>query len=248
MTHDTDCHAWRLMLNFRQAAQPLPMKPPRHGIFRVAALLLAMVLGIYCLWMVLAELYQPGVDRLPTDPQSAAIAAGHRNDANSAAWIGFVRGDLWAQSAYTYADLLWNNSGKGGSESTSGLDQAREQLDWTVRDAPHEAGAWLLLAGLALRYHWPSPDPAEALRMSYYTGPSELPLLPLRLRVASQLAARDAELEQLARRDLSVLIAHQQTAAVLQAYQEATPTGKEFIERAVGYIEPNLVESLRHGQ
>jgi hypothetical protein len=81
--------------------------------------------------------------------------------------------------------------------------------------------------------------------MSYYTGPSELPLLPLRLRVASQLPARDAELEQLARRDLSVLIAQQQRAALLQAYQEATPSGKEFIERAVGDIDPSLVESLR---
>jgi hypothetical protein len=81
--------------------------------------------------------------------------------------------------------------------------------------------------------------------MSYYTGPSELPLLPLRLRVASQLPARDAELEQLARRDLSVLIAHQQRAAVLQAYQEATPSGKEFIERAVGDIDPTLVGWLR---
>ena len=222
------------------------MNPPRQGIFRVAALLLAFVLGIYCLWIILAELYRPGLDRLPTDPQSAAMAADQRSDANAAAWIGFIRGELWAQSAYTYADLFWNNAGDNGSDSTSGLDQARERLDWTVRGAPHEAGAWLLLAGLALRYHWSSPGPAEALRMSYYTGPSELPLLPLRLRVASQLPARDAELEQLARRDLSVLIAQQQKAAVLRAYQEATPSGKEFIERAVGDIDPTLVEPLRN--
>lgn len=237
------------MLNRSGASQSqtLPANSPRQGLFRVAALFLASVLGIYCLWMILAELYRPGLDRLPTDPQSAAIAVGQRRDANAAAWIGFIRGELWAQSAYTYADLLWNYAGNNGSDSTSGLDKAREELDWTVRDAPHEAAAWLLLSGLALRYHWPSPDPAEALRMSYYTGPSELPLLPLRLRVAVQLPARDAELEQLARRDLSVLIAQQQKAAVLRAYQEATPGGKEFIEQAVGDIEPNLVESLRHG-
>ena len=174
------------MLNRSGASQPqaLPANSPRQGLFRVAALFLASVLGIYCLWMILAELYRPGLDRLPTDPQSAAIAVGQRRDANAAAWIGFIRGELWAQSAYTYADLLWNYAGNNGSDSTSGLDKAREKLDWTVRDAPHEAGAWLLLAGLALRYHWPSPGPAEALRMSYYTGPSELPLLPLRLRVA----------------------------------------------------------------
>src|SRR5208282_2777183 len=100
------------MLNRNESSQPraLPTNPPRQGIFRVMALLLAFVLGVYCLWMILAELYRPGLDRLPTDPQSAAIAAGQRSDANAAAWIGFIRGELWAQSAYTYADLFWNSA------------------------------------------------------------------------------------------------------------------------------------------
>jgi len=44
-----------------------------------------------------------------------------------------------------------------------------------------------------------------------------------------------------------VLIAHQEQPAVMQAYQAATPSGKQFIEQTVGEIDPTLAESLRHG-
>jgi hypothetical protein len=222
------------------------MNPPLHSSFRILTLLFAAILGLYCIWLPLAELFRPSVDRLPTDPQSAAMAAEQRNDANRAAWIGRIRGDLWAHSAYTYADMLWNNP-DSTSQPTSSLDQVRERLDRAVRFAPHQSGAWLLLAGLASRYRWFNADAAEALRMSYYTGPSERPLIPLRTLVAGQLPALDNELQQLARRDLRVLIAQQEQPAVMQAYQAATPAGKHFIEQAVGEIDPTLVESLRRG-
>jgi len=65
--------------------------------------------------------------------------------------------------------------------------------------------------------------------------------------VAGQLPALDNELQQLARRDLRVLIAHQEQPAVMQAYQAATPSAKQFIEQTVGEIDPTLAESLRHG-
>ncbi len=222
------------------------MNPPLHSSFRILTLLFAAVLGVYCLWLLLAELYRPGVDHLPTDPQGAAMAAEQRNDANRAGWIGRIRGDLWADSAYTYADMLWNNP-DSTSQPTHSWNPVRERLDWAVRYAPHQSGAWLLLAGVASRYRWLNPDPAEALRMSYYTGPSERPLIPLRTLVAGQLPALDNELQQLARRDLRVLIAHQEQPAVMQAYQAATPSGKQFIEQTVGEIDPTLAESLRHG-
>jgi len=221
------------------------MNQPSSINFRVATFLLATVLGTQCIWLLLAEFSRPGIDYLPTDPHSAAFASLLRNDATWAAWIGVIRGDLWGESGFTYSDLLWINS-SSGSELTKSLDQARDRLDRAVRYAPHQAGAWLLLAGLASRYRWSKPDPAEALRMSYYTGPSELPLIPLRLLVAVHLdELADNELQQFARRDLRVLIAHQEKPAVVQAYQSATPAGKHFIEQAVDEIDPTFVESLR---
>lgn len=215
--------------------------------FRLVTIGFAVVLGAQCIWLLLAELSRPGISQLPTDPQSAAIAATQRIDANWAAAIGAIRGDLWAQSAYTYANLLGDNS-TSETDLSQSLDRARERLDRAVRYGPHRADVWLLLAGLAIRHQWSHPDPKEALRMSYYTGPSELPLIPLRLNVAVHLDDfNDSELQQLARRDLRVLMAHQGKQAVVQAYRSARPAGKIFIERTIGETDPTFVDSLRSG-
>lgn len=150
-------------------------------------------------------------------------------------------------SAYTYSELLWANA-SNNLELTRSLDLVHDRLDRAVRYAPDQPGAWLLLAGLASRYRWSKPDPAEVLKMSYYTGPSELRLIPLRLLVTAQLEnLNDDELLQLARRDIRLLIAHQGKPAVIQAYQSATPAGKHFIEQTIGEIDPTFVEPLRGG-
>lgn len=215
--------------------------------FRIATLVFAIVLGAQCVWLLLAEFSRPGVNSMPTDSLSAALAAKHRNDATWAAGIGALRGDLWADSAYTYSDLLWSNS-SNSFENTPSLALVRGRLDRAIRYSPDQPGAWLLLAGMASRYRWSKPEPAEALKMSYYTGPSELRLMPLRLLVTVQLdELNDSELQLLARRDIRLLFAHQGKPAVIQAYQSATPAGKHFIERAIGDIDPTFVEPLRGG-
>ena len=149
-------------------------------------------------------------------------------------------------SAFTFADLLLADPGSNLA-LTQSLDPARGRLDRAIDYAPTKAGVWLLLAGLASRYHWSKPDPAEALRMAYYTGPNELPLMPLRAIVAAQMPTLDADMQQLARRDLRLLVEHQQKPAVIKAYQAATPTGKRFIEQALGEGDPSFVQSLRRG-
>jgi hypothetical protein len=223
------------------------MNMPSQTNFRIVTLIFAITLGAQCIWLLLTELTRPSVNHLPMNPQSAALAAKQRNDATWAASIGGVRGDLWADSAYTFSDLLWTNS-SNSSENTPLLALVRGNLDRAVRYAPNQPGAWLLVAGLASRYRWSKPDPAEALKMSYYTGPSELQLIPLRLLVTVQFEnLNDDELLQLARRDIRLLIAHQGWPAVIQAYQSATPVGKHFIEQAIGEIDPTFVEPLRGG-
>lgn len=236
------------MLNRSEASGRLgaPMDPPSHVTFRGATVLLAAVLGVYCIWLLAAELTRSGVNDPPTDRQSAAIAAEQRTRASWAARAGIIRGDLWADAGFTFADLLWTDS-SGNSEPTQSVDQARGRLDRAVRYAPARAGVWLLLAGVASRYHWSTPDPAEALRMSYYTGPNELSLMPLRTRTAGQLPALDADMQQLARRDLHLLLTHQQKGTVIQIYHSATPAGKRFIEQELGESDPSFVESLRRG-
>jgi hypothetical protein len=223
------------------------MNMPSQTTFRLVTLLFAIVLGAQCIWLLVAELSRPGVNRLPTDPQSAALAAKQRNDATWAAWIGAIRGDLWAESAYTYSDLLWPSSSNETGQPEA-LDRVQVRLAQALRYAPHQSSTWLLLAGLTSRHHWPKPDPTEALKMSYYTGPSELPLMPLRLHVTAQLdQINDSELQLLARRELRLLIAHQGEPAIVQAYKSATPAGKSFIEEAVKESDPTFAESLHAG-
>jgi len=223
------------------------MNMPSQTSFRLVTLVFAIVLGAQCIWLLLAEITRPSVNRLPTDLQSAALAAKQRSDASWAAGIGAIRGDLWAESAYTYSDLLWTNS-SDSSENIPSLTVVRGRLDRAVRYSPDQSGAWLLIAGLASRYRWSKPDLVEALKMSYETGPSELQLMPLRMLVTVQLdELNDSELQLFARRDIRLLFSHQGKPVIIQAYQAATPTGKHFLEQAIGEIDPTFVEPLRGG-
>ena len=78
-----------------------------RGRFRLLTLLLATVLFAQAVWLFSAELTRSSIDRLPTDVRAAAAAARERDHAVQAATIGLIRGDLWADDAYTYATLLF---------------------------------------------------------------------------------------------------------------------------------------------
>ena len=213
--------------------------------FRLGSLLFAVLLAAQCVWLLLANLSRSSIDRLPTDPASAAAAAEQRGTAAWAAAIGAIRGDLWADSAFTYADLLWTNPDKITGPSQD-LTDARITLDRALADAPHNSGAWLLLAGLSSRYPSADLNTEAALKMSYYTGPSEQELIPLRLRITAHSDfVSDFEMRQFVIRDLHLLLAQKQKSAVIAAYNAASPDGQRFIEHAIGEIDPSALEWLR---
>lgn len=222
------------------------MNTPANPRFRLAILAFAILLGLQCVWLLLPELWRTGTDRLPTDPSSAAAAARYRSAAAWAASFGVIRGDLWAKSAFSYADLLWGDS--GGADLPQALAHARASLGHALKDAPHQSGAWLLLAGLASRYPSPSSNVTAPLKMSYYTGPSEQDLVPLRLRIAAHSSdLTDFEIRQFITRDLRLLLASRRQSAIVAAYDGASPAGKRFIEEAVGDIDPSAVKLLQAG-
>jgi hypothetical protein len=220
------------------------MNAPSHITFRLVALTFAVLLGLQCVWLLLAEFPLPNLVGLPTEGQTAAGAAEKRGDATWAASIGSVRGDLWIQCAFTYADLLWDAPGTD-PDSTHSLEHARATLDRAIDYAPHQSGAWVLLAGLASRVHWPNLDAAEALKMSYYTGPSEEALPALRLLVAARFQSLDdTELQELIRRDLRLLLAEQNTLAIVDAYRDASPAGRSFVKATIADIDPSSLGFL----
>jgi hypothetical protein len=136
---------------------------------------------------------------------------------------------------------MWDD-GRGGAD----LMQARSSLNYALTAAPHQSSVWLLLAGLVSRYQLLGVDVKEVVRMSYYTGPSELELMPLRLWITVHSAAfSDIELRDSMSREVRLLFTHQQKTAIVAAYNVAPPEGRQFIERAIREIDPSAAESLR---
>ena len=213
---------------------------------RSVILAFAAILLLHSIWLLLAQTSKPSLDELPTDLRSADAAAAENGGAMWAASIGVVRGDLWAVAAFTDAHLLWGESTNPPTQQV--IDQAQRVLDRTIRYAPHRASAWLLLAALSVRYRWTRPTPAEALRMSYYTGPNELPLVPLRLLLTGAASpAEDLELQDFVNRDLRLLLARQDKTAILQAYQRAIPAWQSFMAQSLRQMDPGFTDSLKLG-
>lgn len=218
---------------------------PRYFGTRFCMLIFAVLLAAQCAWLLVANLARPHIDRLPTDPNSAAAAAQQREAATWAATVGGIRGDLWANSAFTYASLLWSKPGQIAAAEQQQLSEAAAQLGRALGNAPYNSGAWLLFAGLALRYPSVNLNSDAALKMSYYTGPSEQYLIPLRLQIAARSDfVRDVELREFVSRDLNFLLSRQEDSAVVAAYNAASSVGRTFIERAVGNTNPSVLKLL----
>ena len=209
---------------------------------------LSVVLVAQCVWLLLPEIIRPhfGFDRLYIDKVSATSAA-NQSAANLAASFGVIRGDLWAKSAFTEANLLWTDKDTDTNSNTlQSVAYARTNLDRALTDSPHQSGPSLFLADLALRFSSVGLDPGEPLRMSYYTGASDQRLMPLRLRISAQLAKfNDIEIRQLVGRDIRLLLARKQIAEIADAYAVALPAAKTFIEQTVQDVDPKALDKVR---
>jgi hypothetical protein len=213
-----------------------PVNPQIGVAFRHIVLLFAVLLGVQSVWLLLAELTRSGVDRLPADAASAAVAAKQHGLATAAASFGIIRGDLWADSAFTYANLLWKDDASSAA-LTPEVDSARKSLKRALDNAPHLSAAWLMLAGLAARYPSLNVNATQALKTSYYTGPSEQDLMIPRLRVAAQSDfLNDVEIREFVSRDLRLLISRHQKSVIDEVSNGGSPTGKAFIKQAVSQM------------
>lgn len=220
---------------------------PSQILFRVVILLFALLMGAQCIWLLLPELSRPEIKAFPVDAATARAAAKQRDPALWAASIAAIRGELWAESAVTYADLLFPND-QHLNQASASVAQARKSLAHAIDQAPTQSGAWLLEAGLALRYPAENVDPVEALKMSFYTGPSEQTIIPLRLWLATQLnKLDDVEIHEFIARDIRLLLAKKQHVAIANAYSVASPVGRRLIEQTVGDLDPAELSAL-HAQ
>ncbi len=212
---------------------------------RVALTLFGVFLSAQAAWILLAERHRLNHIRLPVDGKTATIALAEQDKIKQAASLAVVRGDLWAESAFTYGNLLWLDAGDQLNT------EALKTLTRALRYSPHRGDVWLMFAALANKYKWSGYQPSLLLKMSYYTAPNELALFPLRLNVSlhAKVVIDDAELQDMVRRDIRVILTRAPALkpALVAAYRSALPQGKAFAERVISEIDPGYLGVVRAG-
>lgn len=216
---------------------------------RIVVGVLGALLGILALWILIAELTSPRLSYFPSGPIEVNAMYAVRGSAATAAEIGMIRGDLWTAAAIaTATPLLFGATGSSPEQaSQSEVENMRAIADRAARLSPHDSRIWLVLAGLDFRVDGNNPKGTEALKLSYYTGPNEISLMPLRLLLAVRSKAiLDEEVQSLVPLDIQRIIMQRPDLkpAIALAYQNALPKGREIIEAALKKTDPSFLATI----
>jgi hypothetical protein len=218
----------------------------RQNQLRAALFAFAGLLALQSIWIILPELVRLSPLVFPREPRNPAISSSERDRAGRAAELALVRGDLWAEAAIAQSpEPILGVESRRASQSADQVQVARATAEKAARLSPHDARIWLLLASLDCSQH---REASGTLKLSYYTGSNEIVLMPLRLLVATcSDAINDAELQTLVAREIRLIITHEQDPkpVILAAYQNASPSGKRFIENVVGELDSGLMATIR---
>src|SRR6516165_8688454 len=133
--------------------------------FRNILMVFAITLAIAGAWTLICELARAPRIGFPVD-QNYQAAADQRWKAALAARVGAVRGDLWAELFFSFANSILIRSGPDfGAIET--LNEALPAARRALMFAPLRSEVWLLLAAMANDYELETPSGATALTMSY---------------------------------------------------------------------------------
>jgi hypothetical protein len=210
---------------------------------RGSVLIFAGVLGVQAVWLVTADLIHPRLPYFPQDKAGEERVLAARSAAVTAASIAWIRGELWMDAAIALSTGLTSAANERDSQMAQQRNEARAVAQRAARLSPHDSRAWLLLAALDSRFDWPSRDDANRLKMSYFTGPNELQLAAMRIRIAVHSPAiSDGELQSLVGQEIrSIVLHHQdQKSSLLAAYRNGSREGKEFLEATIGDVDKNF--------
>jgi len=161
------------------------------------------------------------------------------------------RGDLWADDAVPLAaELVHERTYGNGNPVPEATVRLRAAAERAVALAPHDARLWLLIAVIDNQIDPRDAKAASALKMSFYTGPNEIDLMPVRLLVSARTdTVTDPELQSLFARELRVIVSHKLDlkSAVADAYREALPVNARLIDTAVGDVDQNFLAAIKSG-
>ncbi|MDE5442486.1 hypothetical protein GWG65_13705 [Bradyrhizobium sp. CSA207] len=226
-------------------AGPAPASRPRFASAlvtawpRVALMVLGIALLVQAIWMVLPAWYLGG-HSLPT----GVVTAAWPNATSKPVSVAAAREDLWIRGE---SRSLWDPALSADEQKTA-LPVAPKAFARALRSSPLRGDIWLMLAAASKRDLTQS-DTAAMLKMSYYTAPNDLDLLPLRLSVAlaTDAVVRELEFRDLIKRDVSLVVTHRPTLrpALLAAYRSASAGGKVYLESLISELDPSYLDSMR---
>jgi len=229
----------------------LHLEAPSRTWFGAAAGIFAGVLALQALWVLPVALFHPTIAFPSADAATAQAAATQEGVAHASALIGLVRADLWADYAFTLAsEPLGVFEKVGGVAAPQLIDAARSAARRAAELAPHDSRVWLLLAALDLQADRYKDNVSNELKNSYYTGPNERALRPLRINVAvASNAIADSELQSLVTQEIRSIIIHDPALkpTIINAYRHGSADGRRFLEDALMELDPSLLDVVRKG-
>jgi hypothetical protein len=227
---------------------PLGRSPePQPRLLRSVLLGFASLLGLLGVWAFAVALTQPDMPYFPADPARLNEAAAQDGPAQLAARLGVLRGDLWTDAAIA----AWAAYAAAPAAQKAALRErlaaSRAAAERAVGLAPHDARAWLVLAAAAAETKSAPAAVNALLKMSYYTGPNEPVLVPLRIGLATRAAdIGEADLQTLAESDVRLMVREPKLRARAPTlYKEAGAAGRAFLERAIGFLDTGLREEMQ---
>jgi hypothetical protein len=213
--------------------------------FRITLVVSALVIGTYATASALAQMGSPDRPGFPSDPTRIVSPAQKMPD-----WVEAVlafRSDLEGNHALIVA-LQALQSNKTAPVTEQIAQKAQATVERALSNAPYNSQLWLALALLRTQRDPRDAALVEALKMSYFTAPNDPQLMPVRLDTATSFdALADADLKELARGDLRLMLTRQADLkpAVASAYRRASGLGKNFLEESVQSIDPGFIPMLR---
>ena len=119
---------------------------------RPALLVFGIGLGLSGLRMLLPQVLRPKPAGLPFGHDGTEAAAARRTRAALVAEIGVIRGDPWAEAAFTGARFMGTDRWTSLDQTNSGqFARARANAEPALALAPIDGAAWLFLPRLPAR-------------------------------------------------------------------------------------------------
>lgn len=216
--------------------------------FRLLAFVIVVLVGLFSITSLIAELMRPPALPLPSRdseaPSPQAVSA-----AGLASTIAPFRTDLKAGYAIALAGKALRSSVSRGQSTDN--EAAQNAVQSALKFGPHDSRTWLVLAQLRAQENLGDPLVTEALKMSYFTGPNRAELIPMRLDLVTVSSAlSDADLSELARSDVRAMLTQSsdQRPVLIKNYVRASATGKKFLEDSVEMLDPPFAASLRNAK